>query len=61
MIYGGYGGVVIFYYLCIVYFYAVDCVKCNDMYKRSEYQVIKRRLEEPRRFIQVVMGPRQIV
>ena len=30
------------------------------MYKRSEYQVIKRRLEEPRRFIQVVMGPRQV-
>ena len=30
------------------------------MYKRAEYQVIKRRLEEPRRFIQVVMGPRQI-
>ena len=30
------------------------------MYKRSEYQVIKGRLEEPRRFIQVVMGPRQI-
>ena len=30
------------------------------MYKRSEYQVIKRRLEERRRFIQVVMGARQI-
>ena len=30
------------------------------MYKRSEYQVIKRRLEEPRKFIQVVTGPRQI-
>ena len=30
------------------------------MYKRTEYQVIKRRLEEPRRFIQVVMGARQI-
>ena len=24
------------------------------------YQVIKKRLEEPRRFIQVVMGPRQV-
>ena len=30
------------------------------MYKRSEYQTIKVRLEEPRRFIQVVMGARQI-
>lgn len=30
------------------------------MYKRPEYQVIKKRLIEPRRFIQVVMGARQI-
>lgn len=30
------------------------------MYKRAEYQIIKKRLEEPRRFIQVVMGPRQV-
>ncbi len=30
------------------------------MYKRTEYQVIKSRLEEQRRFIQVVMGARQI-
>lgn len=30
------------------------------MYKRAEYHVIKRRLEEPRRFVQVVMGPRQV-
>ena len=30
------------------------------MYKRSEYQLIKNRLEEPRKFIQVVMGPRQV-
>lgn len=30
------------------------------MYKRAEYQTIASRLEEPRRFIQVVMGPRQI-
>ena len=30
------------------------------MYKRAEYEVIKKRLEEPRRFIQVVMGPRQV-
>lgn len=30
------------------------------MYKRSEYQVIKKRLEEPRKFIQVVTGPRQV-
>ena len=30
------------------------------MYKRAEYQVITRRLQEPRRFAQVVMGPRQV-
>ena len=30
------------------------------MYKRPEYQIIKNRLEEPRKFIQVVMGARQI-
>lgn len=30
------------------------------MYKRSEYQVIMNRLKEQRRFIQVVMGARQI-
>ena len=30
------------------------------MYKRAEYQTIKSRLEEPRRFIQVVMGARQV-
>lgn len=30
------------------------------MYKRAEYQIIKHRIEEPRKFIQVVMGPRQV-
>lgn len=30
------------------------------MYKRAVYKVIKSRIEEPRRFIQVVMGARQI-
>ncbi|MBQ8424188.1 MAG: ATP-binding protein [Coprobacter sp.] len=30
------------------------------MYKRTEYQIIKNRLEEERNFIQVVMGARQI-
>ena len=30
------------------------------MYKRAEYQIIKSRLEERRKFIQVVMGPRQV-
>lgn len=30
------------------------------MYKRAEYQLIKRRIEEPRKFIQVLMGARQI-
>lgn len=32
----------------------------KQMYKRAEYNTIKERLEEPRRFIQVVMGPRQV-
>lgn len=30
------------------------------MYKRAEYLTIKSRLEEARKFIQVVMGPRQV-
>ena len=30
------------------------------MYKRAEYQVITDRMNEPRKFIQVVMGTRQI-
>lgn len=30
------------------------------MYKRTEYQIIKNRLDEPKKFIQVVMGPRQV-
>lgn len=30
------------------------------MYKRTEYQIITKRLLEPRKFIQVVMGARQI-
>lgn len=30
------------------------------MYKRAEYHTIRKRLEEPRKFIQVVMGPRQV-
>lgn len=30
------------------------------MYVRAEYKLIKQRLEEPRRLIQVVMGPRQV-
>lgn len=38
----------------------MHCVKCNVMFKRSEYQTIKHRLEEQRQFIQVVMGPRQV-
>lgn len=38
----------------------MHCVKCITMYKRAEYQIIKDRLEEPRKFIQVVMGARQI-
>lgn len=38
----------------------MHCVKCKDMYKRAEYKVIKSRLEEPRKFLQVVMGARQV-
>ncbi len=38
----------------------MHCVKCKAMYKRAEYKIIKSRLEEPRKFIQVVMGARQI-
>ena len=38
----------------------MHCVKCNSMYKRKEYQTIKSRLDEQRRFIQVVMGARQV-
>lgn len=30
------------------------------MYKKAEYQTIRSRLKEPRRFIQVLMGPRQV-
>ncbi len=30
------------------------------MFKRSEYQTIIKRLNEPRKFIQVVVGPRQV-
>lgn len=30
------------------------------MYKKAEYQIIKSRLKEPRKFIQVVIGPRQV-
>lgn len=30
------------------------------MYKRAEYQIIKSRIEEQRKFIQVIMGPRQV-
>lgn len=38
----------------------LHCIKFYSMYKRAEYQVITRRLKEPRRFVQVVMGPRQV-
>lgn len=30
------------------------------MYKRGVYDTIKKRIDEPRRFVQVIMGPRQI-
>ena len=30
------------------------------MFQRAEYQIIRKRIEEPRRFIQVVMGSRQV-
>lgn len=30
------------------------------MFERSDLQELKKRMNEPRRFIQVVMGPRQV-
>ena len=30
------------------------------MFQRSAYQIIKNRMEEKRKFIQVIMGPRQV-
>ena len=38
----------------------MHCVKCKGMYKRAEHKLITERLKEPRKFIQVVMGPRQV-
>ena len=38
----------------------MHCVKCNDMFKRAVFQTIKSRIEEKRKFIQVVIGARQI-
>lgn len=38
----------------------MHCVKCKTMFKRAEYQKITSRLKEERRFIQVLMGPRQV-
>ena len=32
----------------------------SNMYKKAEYQIIKNRIEEQRKFIQVIMGPRQV-
>ena len=34
--------------------------KTKDMFERAEAETLKSRLLEPRRFIQVVMGPRQV-
>lgn len=30
------------------------------MFERSELQLLKNRINEPRKFVQVVMGPRQV-
>ena len=30
------------------------------MYKREQYRILQERLAEPRRFIQVIAGPRQV-
>lgn len=30
------------------------------MFERAEIQILKKRIKEPRKFIQVVMGPRQV-
>ena len=32
----------------------------NAMYRRSQYNTVKQRIEEPRSFIQVLAGPRQV-
>lgn len=34
--------------------------KLLSMYKREQYKTIKQRIEEPRHFLQVVLGPRQV-
>ena len=34
--------------------------KLNYMFERSYLKLVKVRIEEPRRFIQVIMGPRQV-
>ena len=38
----------------------MHCVKCNDMFKKTVFQTIKSRIEEDRKFIQVVIGAMQI-
>ena len=38
--------------------YLIDRQKM--MYKRSQFETLKGRIEEPRRFMQVVVGPRQV-
>ena len=38
----------------------MHCVKCNNMFKRTVFQTIKSCIEEDRKFIQVVIGARQI-
>ena len=30
------------------------------MFKRPQYQTLKKRMKEPRKFIQVIIGPRQV-
>jgi len=30
------------------------------MFERAELQIFKNRIKEPRRFVQVIMGPRQV-
>lgn len=34
--------------------------KISQMYKRPYFEIVKKRIEEPRRFIQVISGPRQV-
>lgn len=37
-----------------------SCSSPEIMFRRHEYDVLRKRLDEPRRFIQILLGPRQV-